>query len=228
MATRREILAAAIAAPALAAPAVACAAPTFACLPMAVSPQWQDAIARMDAASAAYDAYYDATYEPAWEAAKELASRPDEQLQRRLDAIPHYTTSLAYETADGNLAHMTTANRLDIGRAIGGAQLTDLSDYVSCCREMVSLINKRMDEQDRVKAEFDQPKIYPAQLISPEIAREEKRLEDASHAAFKAVYNFAAATPADLIAKIEFLKARDIDIDHDQMLADLRRVFGEA
>lgn len=63
---------------------------------------------------------------------------------------------------------------------------------------------------------------------SPEIAREEKRLQDASHAAFKAVYNFAAATPVDLIAKIEFLKSRDIDIDHDQMLADLRRVFGEA
>lgn len=228
MATRREILAAAIAAPALAAPAVACAAPTFACLPMAVSPQWQDAVARMDAASATHDAYYEATYEPAWEAAKATARQADEELQRRLDAVPHYTTSLAYETADGNFAHMTTANRLDIGRAIGGAQLTDLSDYVSCCREMVSLINKRMDEQDRVKAEFDQPKIYPAQLISPEIAREEKRLEDASHAAFKAVYNFAAATPADLIAKIEFLKARDIDIDHDQMLADLRRVFGEA
>ena len=227
MATRREILAAAIAAPALASPAVACAAPTFACLSMAVSPQWQDAVARMDAASAAHDAYYEATYEPAWETAKAAARQADESLQRRLDAIPHYTTSLAYETADGNFAHMTTANRFDIGRAIGGAQLTDLSDYVSCCREMVSLINKRMDEQDRVKAEFEQPKVHPAQLISPEIAREEKRLEDASHAAFKAVYNFAAAAPADLIAKIEFLKARDIDIDHDQMLADLRRVFGE-
>ena len=227
MATRREILAAAIAAPALAAPAVACAAPTFACLSMAVSPQWQDAVARMDAASAAHDAYYEATYEPAWEAAKATARQVDEELQRRLDAVPHYTTSLAYETADGKLAHMTTANRLDIGRAIGGAQLTDLSDYVSCCREMVSLINKRMDEQDRVKAEFEQLKVYPAQLIPPEIAREEKRLQDASHAAFKDVYSFAAATPADLIAKTEFLKARDIDIDHDQMLADLRRVFGE-
>lgn len=228
MATRREILAAAIAAPALAAPAVACAAPTFACMPMAVSPQWQDAVARMDAASEAHDAYYEATYEPAWETAKATARQADEELQRRLDAVPHYTTSLAYETADGNLMHMTTANRLDIGRAIGGAQLTDPSDYVSCCREMVSLINKRMDEQDRVKAEFEQPKVYPAQLIPPEIAREEKRLEGASHAAFKDVYNFAAAAPADLIAKIEFLKSRDIDIDHDQMLADLRRVFGEA
>ncbi|QJR01157.1 hypothetical protein HH800_02440 [Sphingobium yanoikuyae] len=228
MATRREILAAAIAAPALAAPAVARAAPAFACLPMAVSPEWQGAVARMDAASAAHDAYYEATYEPAWETAKATARQADEQLQRRLDAIPHYTTSLAYETADGNLMHMTTANRLDIGRAIGGAQLTDPSDYVSCCREMVSLINKRMDEQDRVRAEFEQSKVYPAQLISPEIAREEKRLGDASHAAFKAVYNFAAAAPADLIAKIEFLKSRDIDIDHDQMLADLRRVFGEA
>jgi hypothetical protein len=228
MATRREILVAAIAAPALAAPAVACAAPTFACMPMAVSPQWQDAVARMDAASEAHDAYYEATYEPAWETAKATARQADEELQRRLDAVPHYTTSLAYETADGNLMHMTTANRLDIGRAIGGAQLTDPSDYVSCCREMVSLINKRMDEQDRVKAEFEQPKVYPAQLIPPEIAREEKRLEGASHAAFKDVYNFAAAAPADLIAKIEFLKSRDIDIDHDQMLADLRRVFGEA
>lgn len=228
MATRREILAAAIVAPALATPAVACAAPTFACLSMSVSPQWQDAVAQMDASSAAYDAYYDATYEPAWEAAKATARQADEELQRRLDAVPHYTTSLAYESADGNLVHMTTANRLDIGHAIGGALLTDLSDYVSCCREMVSLINKRMDEQDRVKAEFDHPKVYPAQLISPEIAREEKRLQDASHAAFKEVYDFAAATLADLIAKIEFLKARDIDIDHDQMLADLRRVFGEA
>lgn len=228
MATRREILAAAIAAPALATPAVACAAPTFACLSMSVSPQWQDAVALMDAASATYDAYYEATYEPAWEAAKATARQADEELQRRLDAVPHYTTSLAYETPDGNLVHMTTANRLDIGHAIGGALLTDLSDYVLCCREMVSLINKRMDEQDRVKAEFDQPKVYPAQLISPEIAREEKRLQDASHAAFKAVYNFAAATPADLFAKIEFLKSRDIDIDHDQMLADLRRVLGEA
>lgn len=228
MATRREILAAAIAAPALATPAVACATPTFACLSMAVSPQWQDAVAQMHAASAAYDAYYEATYEPAWETAKERAGHADEQLQRRLDAIPHYTTSLAYETADGNLMHMTTANRLDIWRAIGGAQLTDPSDYVSCCREMVSLINKRMDEQDRVKAEFEQPKVYPAQLISPEITREEKRLQDASHAAFKAVYDFAAASPGDLIAKIEFLKARDIDIDHGQMLSDLRRVFGEA
>ncbi|KZC82907.1 hypothetical protein AYR46_03100 [Sphingobium yanoikuyae] len=182
----------------------------------------------MDAASAAHDAYYEATYEPAWETAKAAARQAEEKLQRRLDAVPHYTTSLAYETADGNFAHMTTANRLDIGRAIGGAQLTDASDYVSCCREMVSLINKRMDEQDRVKAEFEQPKVYPAQLIPPEIAREEKRLQDASHAAFKDVYSFAAATPADLIAKIEFLKSRDIDIDHDQMLADLRRVFGEA
>lgn len=228
MATRREILAAAIAAPALATPAVACAAPTFACLSMSVSPQWQDAVAQMDAASAAYDAYYDATYEPAWEAAKELASRPDEQLQRRLDAIPHYTTSLAYETADGNLVHMTTANKRQVSVAIGSAHLTVESDYVLCCRELVRLIGQRISQERDIKAEFQRPKVYPAQMIAPEIEREEKRLEQASHAAFKAVYNFAAATPVDLIAKIEFLKSRDIDIDHDQMLADLRRVFGEA
>lgn len=227
MATRREILAAAIAAPALAAPAVVCAAPTFACLPMAVSPEWQNAVAQMDAASAAYDAYYEAIYEPAWEAAKERSSQADEQLQRRLDAIPHYTTSLAYKTADGHLAHLTTANKQHVSAAIGSADLAVADDYVLCCRELVLLIGKRIFQESDIKAEFEQPKVYPAQLIPPEIAREEKRLQDASHAAFKAVYDFSAATPADLIAKIEFLKARDIDIDHDQMLADLRRVFGE-
>ncbi|WP_313229151.1 hypothetical protein [Sphingobium yanoikuyae] len=227
MATRREILAAAIAAPALVAPAVACAAPAFACLPMAVSPQWRDAVARLDAASAAHDAYYEATYEPAWETAKAAVRHADEQLQRRLDAIPHYTTSLVYETADGHLAHLTTANKQHVSAAIGSANLTVMDDYVLCCRELVMLIGKRIFQERDIKAEFEQPKVYPAQLIPPEITREEKRLQDASHAAFKDVYSFAAATPADLIAKIEFLQSRDIDIDHDQMLADLRRVFGE-
>lgn len=64
--------------------------------------------------------------------------------------------------------------------------------------------------------------------IPAEIGAEEKRLETESYAAFRAVANFKAATPGDIFAKIEFLKSRECEIDHDQMLADLRRVFGWA
>lgn len=147
MATRREILAAAIAAPILAAPTVVSAAPTLACFPISVSPQWLDACKAMDIAQSAHDVFYRATFEPTWEAANATAKRTGERL---------------------------------------------------------------------------------GHLIPTYIRDEDKRLEDAAYAAFREVSDFAAATPADLVAKIEFLKDRDIDIDHDRLLADLRRVFGES
>ncbi|WP_311270516.1 hypothetical protein [Sphingobium sp. WCS2017Hpa-17] len=228
MTTRRQLLAAAVAAPIVAVPASA--APMFSCHPVGPSSEWLAASEKMEIASAAYDTYFDTFFEPLWDAAREREMAADAELKRQIDAIPHYTTLRSYLSADDLPIHMTTESRADVRIALGFAEdiLPEHDDFRECCRELVGAIGKRLEQEHAIKDAFPKAHMDIASHIPADIRAEEKRLETESYAAFRAVANFQAATPGDLIAKIEFLKSQDCEIDHDQMLADLRRVFGWA
>ena len=228
MTTRRQLLAAAVAAPIAAVPASA--APMFSCHPVAPSPEWLAASNKLELASAAHDAYYYTVFDPLWDAAREREMAADAELKRQIDAIPHYTTQRSYLSADDLPIHMTTESRVDVRIALGFAEdiLPEHDDFRECCRELAGAIGKRMEQEHAIKEAFPKTHMDIASQIPADIRAEEKRLETESHAAFGVVANFRAATPGDLIAKVEFLKSQDCEIDHDQMLADLRRVFGGA
>lgn len=67
MTTRRQVLAAAIAAPIVTVPA---GAATLVCMPISTSPEWNAALAMLIAAEVAHENYHTAIFEPAWEQAK--------------------------------------------------------------------------------------------------------------------------------------------------------------
>lgn len=157
MTNRRQLLAAAVAAPIAIIPTTALAGPAMTCTSLEPSAQWYAAVAAMDAAGRAYDAFYTAIYEPAWKAA--CAEREALERQREIQGIPVP---------------------------------------------------------------------FPAIVAPAQIEAEHKRLEDANYAAFKRVADFEPTTAGDLIAKVEFTKSQEVELDPDQMLADLHRVFGGA
>lgn len=226
MTTRRQVLAAALAAPIAAVPAGAFASTGLICAPTATTPQWQSAVKTMEAASATYDAYYKSTYEPAWNARKQKRHDEELELHRQIAAIPHYTTTSSYETADGVMVHMTTANSLHVRLAMSMSSDKGVDDYAQCCHELlIKGIGKRIMRENEIREGFT----FSAMLEMPaDIEAEHERLEKANYAAWLAVASFEAATPGDLIAKITLLKAQDAELHHDEMLADLARVFGGA
>lgn len=223
MTTRRQVLAAALAAPAIILPVAVQASPALVCATIEASPQWQSAVAAMDAAQAKFDAYYKATYEPAWNARKQQRHDEEWELQRQIDAIPHYTTELSYATADGGIAHMTSANGLHVRLAMSMAGEAGVDDYAQCCRELFKGIGKRIMQEHEIREGFT---FSPALEMPADIDAEHDRLEAANHAAWRAVVDFPSSSPGDLIAKVMFLKAQDAELDHDDLLADLARIFG--
>jgi len=207
-------------------PTLAYAAPSLVCAPLEPTMEWQAAVKAMDAARAAYDAYYNDIYEPVFNARRQQRSDEEAELQRRIDAIPHYTTTSSYETADGAMVHLTTADSLCVRLAMSMVGDAGVDDYAQCCHELfIKGIGKRIMREQEIRKGFTFSELADTPA---DIEAEHDRLEKASYAAWCAVADFEAATPGDLIAKVTVLKAQDANLDHDEMLADLRRVFGEA
>lgn len=226
MTTRRQVLAAAIAAPIASAPVGAFAATNFVCAPMEATPQWHAAVKAMDAARDAYDAYYKTIYEPAFNARKQKRHDEEAELQRRINAIPHYTTSKSYASQSGVDTFMSTRNTMDVRVALDHFNSTQhADDFIACCRELFQAICQRIAQEHEIKEGFTFSEVAD---MPADIEAEHDRLENLNYAAFRAVTEFEAATPGDLMTKVAFLKEHDCEIDHAEMLADLARVFGRA
>lgn len=225
--SRRDAMRSLAILPAMIAMPAAASAPTgLICTPLATTPQWQSAVKAMEAASDAYDAYFKAIYEPMWSARRQKLTDEEAELQRRIDAIPHYTTTSSYETADGAMVHMTTADSFHVRLAMSMVGDAGVDDYAQCCHELfIKGIGKRIMREQEIRKGFTFSELADTPA---DIEAEHDRLEKASYAAWCAVADFEAATPGDLIAKVTVLQAQDANLDHDEMLADLRRVFGEA
>lgn len=226
--SRRDVMRALAILPAMIAMPAAASAPTgLICTPLATTPQWQSAVKAMEAASDAYDAYYKAIYEPIWNARRQPLSDEEAELQRRIDAVPHYSTERTYLSEDGTPARMTTRNNAEVRAALGFVDdiESENDDYRECARELLSLFGKRCAQEHEIKKGF----VFSELADMPaDIEVEHDRLEKAGAETWRAVAEFEAATPGDLIAKVAFLKTQDDNLDPDEMLADLRRVFGEA
>lgn len=226
MATRRQILRAALVASAFSVPTVASAAMGLICIPNGTSAEWVAALERMKATQAVAHAYYTQTYEPAYDASRRQRREQEAELQARIDAIPHYTTTRTYETDRGLNVAMTTAKPLHVRLALDFVGTNDpTDDFVECCHELFKAVSQRLRQEQEIRDRF----IFEVEgEVPPVIKAEHEWLSDISHAAFRAVCHFQPRNPADLIAKVEFLKEQETDIDPDDMLADLRALFGEA
>lgn len=206
MTTRRQLLAAAIAAP---------------------SPEWQSAIAESKAALGRLEAFHAGIYEPYRKQWLEMVADAEADLERRVAAIPHYETHQTFALSDGGSRSMSTAIQIDVLVAADfNRRRADLSredaDYAACCLELHPEAERRKAIEKEMRDSFVRPEFDPA------VMAENSRLENESCDAWERVAFFKATTLPDLLAKVAFLKAEDCPIDHDQMLADLARVFGEA
>lgn len=225
MATRREVLAATIAAPILAVPTAAQASVGLVCQPTIPGPEWNAALARLRAAEAAVSAYYATVFDPAYEAEK----RQEEMVQALVDAVPHYTTKATFETTGKGIIPLTSARRDHVSLAKEFVANPEgimsegeaLNDWRRAARELNDAVDRRDAEIAKIKAD------NPLRPVPQSIRDGLDQVEQASYEAFSAVVDFPAATVADLRAKIEYCKSADCDLEHDQMLADLARVFGE-
>jgi len=222
MTTRRQVLAAAIAAPIVIAPAAA-AAPMFACATLETSPQWRTAVANQRSAQAAYDAYYAQVFEPAHNLRKQKRHDEEWELQRQIDAIPHHTTTATFDSMSGPRS-MTTHSAVDVRMALGSvARPYDDADLQTCCEELFRAIGKRISAESEIRNNFS----FSADDAMPAaISGEHDRLESLSYQAYREVTDFEASTPGDLIAKITFLQSIDCELEHEEVLADLARIFG--
>lgn len=189
------------------------------------SPQWNAVLARFNAAAAKAAAFYRTNYEPILNAQAQRQREQEAELQRQIDAIPHYTTTRSYESAEGPQVNMTTANASHVRAALDSWALKGTDDFVECCRELFKAISKRFAQEHEIRECFV---FSPSADIPSDIKAKYNRLGKASGSAFRAVLEFQARSAADLIAKVQFLKEQDCDVDHDDLLADLFRLVGEA
>lgn len=207
--SRRAVTRALFLLPAAAVPAAAVAAPAFVCSPASTSPEMAAAITAFRAAQAASDRHGKLIEDPAWEA-----------LRQCREAIPHRTTASGFEYR-GAVRHMSTDRAADVGAAKTAwrAATADLisEDYARTCAELRGLIEWREAEEIRARH----------RLNINSIVAESNRLSDASVDALYDVENFAVATIADLIAKVELIEETDGQVDIEVLLRDLRRIAGE-
>ncbi|MHA6768074.1 hypothetical protein [Sphingobium ummariense] len=224
MTTRRQILAAALAAPVIAVPVHATSV-TASNSPAATSPEWDMAEAAMREAERAYMAYYRSTYDPAWLAWKRREEEQEEEMQRLIDAIPHRTTIGSYVANSGKTIRLTTANFVHVGWARASEKWTDDGIHTRCSRELAEYVAERDMREREIREAFARK---PVPGIPASIEKEHSRLDGIYDAAFKAVRDFEPLCVGDLFGKVAMLKHLDIDLDHDDMLADLRSVLGGA
>ncbi len=224
MTTRRQILAAALAAPVIAVPAQAKSL-TASNSPAATSPEWDKAVAEFRSTGRAYHAYCESTHDPASDAWERRQREQKEELQRHIDAIPHRTTTGSYLTDTGKAIRMTTANRIYVAWARNPDLWQDASDHSQCCRELSEYVAERDLREREIREAFARK---PVAGIPASIQEEHDRLDGLYDAAYKAIRDFKPLCIGDLFAKVAMHKEIQIELDHDDMLADLRSVFGGA
>ncbi|MCB4861114.1 hypothetical protein K7W03_16100 [Sphingobium sp. PNB] len=209
--SRRDVMRAlAIVPAAIAAPAVANAA-TF--TSGGVSSGMSQAIAAYHNAVATENAWGERVYDVAWKACK-----------AEQEAIPHLTTKARVDlTAPGVLTQLSTDNPLHLSAIRMHKSLTQDGarlggDPERAFDEFLEKLEQREAEKQRIAQRHNMDAL----------SAEQNRLEQASYAAMRAAEEFPVTTVADLIAKIQFSQETDGQIDHDDMLADLRRIAGRA
>lgn len=217
--SRRSFLAAAALAPVVIAAPVAHAAVQS---PMSgPSLAWQAAMARWKAADAEAAAYHDRIYYPAFQAWRQSIADQEADLERRIEAIPHYLTKTQIGGDDGRWS-LSTADRQYVNLAKQWATRTDLHredpDFVKALAELLPEAKAR---EERIAA-MRQSTVAPE--LDAGIEAENERLELIEAAAHEELTGYKASTLADLIAKVSFLKEIDGQIDHDDLLADLERI----
>ena len=200
--------------------------------PAATSPGWDTAVAEMNAAERAYDAYCESTYNPAWEATELPRIHEEAELKALLDAVPHRTTETGYKSVSGKIVHLTTASDRQMAFALLRERipqdflpLSDDGQFDRCCRELGRLEIERIDRKREIREAF---KFSPRPEVPATIAEEHARLMSIYDEAWIAVRTFTPHCVGDLFAKIAMLKEMQIDLDHDDILADLRSAYGEA
>ncbi|MFY9350516.1 MAG: hypothetical protein WBL20_19215 [Sphingobium sp.] len=222
MTTRRQLLAAAIAAPAITLPSV-----SHATITAGTSAEWKSAKAAAAAACERMNRFHTDVYMPARDRWLSTVANAEADLERRIEAIPHYTTARTIEMTGGGRRSMSTAFQMDVLVAADfNRRRDDLgredADLVACCLELHPEAVRRREAEAAMRESFIKPEIDPA------VWAECERLESESNKAWERVAFFKAATLPDLTAKINFLKSEECPIEHDDLLADLARIFGEA
>ena len=182
------------------------------------SAKWNAVRRLLSKAEAAADAYYESTYGPAWQARNKRREEQAAELQRQIDAVPHYTTTSSYKSAKGEMVSMTTADRLHTKVALDHHLSNQKDDFIECCRELFRAISERFVEAQKIRDGFV---ALPIPEIAPHIEAKYRRLEKARDAAYQRVLDFKPRSHADLIAKVEFLKEHDCEINHDDLLSAL-------
>lgn len=197
----------------IAMPAAASAAPMLVCAPAAPSAELVALIDAYRKASAASDRHHSEVYEPAHKAWKEA-----------VEAIPHCKTVATY-TYLGEPQRLSTANPSHVSAAKFAASSKPGSlysaEYETACAELLKRMKQRDAKRAKITARYD--------VIA--LAAESDRLAEVRNMALDAVALFPAATIADLIAKVETTSDDPdglFDSNKDILLADLRRIAGEA
>lgn len=183
---------------------------------------WISAMDAWRTSDAARKAYGDEVWKPAWDAAESQRLADEHQLQCQIATIPHFTTETAYESADGEMVHMTTATDLHIRAAMSGATGSEDDNFRRCCRELIQGIAARFVAEQEIRDRFE---FNPGRELDPAVDAEMTRLEQIDHEAWEALTRFPAATLGELVAKTEFLRSLDCEIDHNELLADLTRIW---
>lgn len=170
-----------------------------------------DAIAAYHKAAAYENEWHDRAYAPVWKACK-----------GEVEAIPHLQTETRHEAggkliqwSTDNLANQTEAHMC---RKVIGEGHRLAGSYRQLVEEFEEKMEWRAAEQRRIEQHHGMDALDA----------EQERLTDLSYAAMKSVDDFPVTTLADLIAKTQFGKETDGQIDHDALIADLRRIAGEA
>ena len=224
MATRRQIIAAAFVAPTIALPSAVSAAIVA---PTGPSARWYAALARMREASDKVSAFYKSVYTPHHEDLQRRIGEAEADLERRVAAIPHYETRQQIMLPSGERRSLSTAIQIDVLVAADfDRRRHDLSgedpEYAACCMELHPQAVRRANAEKALRENFAAPE------IDPQIWAECERLEAASLAAWNSVVCFEAENLSNLIAKIEYLRSEDCEVDHAELLADLARIYGSA
>jgi len=209
--SRRDVMRALAIVPALlAAPTIASAATQLACTPTGISAGMAAKLAAYRHANMVSARYDDMVYNP-----------PHKAWREAVDAIPHHTTKQGYE-ANGGWMHMSTnqTHQLAVAKTVmkEPGRWDHAPDYQSACIELLEADRCRQQEIMRLRDRYNIDALY----------EESVRLSDLSYDALVAVEQYPAETMGDLIAKIDFIKETEGSIDADGLLADLRRLTGEA
>lgn len=170
-----------------------------------------DAIAAYHKAAAYENEWHDRAYAPVWKACKAEG-----------EAIPHLQTKTRHE-AGGKLIQWSTDNLANqtearMCRKVIGEGHRLAGSYRQLVEEFEEKMEWRAAEQRRIEQRHGMDALDA----------EQERITDLSYAAMKAVDDFPVTTLADLMAKTEFGKETDGQIDHEALLADLRRIAGRA